>query len=254
MTSQKVPDRPGVLKHDRKGLGQFETGKTPSNREQGDIVVKRQSYHPLFTLCVAVLLLLLSGCGSGGDSTADDSGQNTDIPIIDPDGGPPAGNPDGDAPVPVEGSLEDVSDPDHIIGSGTPESCSAESFIDAVASGGTIVFDCGPDPITLTLPEPAKVFNDADPDIIIDGGGLVTLSGGGQNRILYMNTCDPDQEWTTSHCQDQDHPRLTVQNITFANGNSSADIRLDATIMLTGAVHRLPRDWRMTSSVDVEAV
>ena len=30
-----------------------------------------------------------------------------------------------------------------------------------------------------------------------------------------MNTCDEDQVWTTSHCQNQDHPRLTVQNITF---------------------------------------
>lgn len=28
-----------------------------------------------------------------------------------------------------------------------------------------------------------------------------------------MNTCDSDQAWTTSHCQNQDHPRLTVQNI-----------------------------------------
>ena len=35
-----------------------------------------------------------------------------------------------------------------------------------------------------------------------------------------MNTCDAAQVWTTSHCQDQDHPRLTVQNLTFTNGNS----------------------------------
>jgi hypothetical protein len=48
----------------------------------------------------------------------------------------------------------------------------------------------------------------------------VTLSGGGKTRILYMNTCDPDQHWTTSHCQNQDHPRLTVQNLTFSDGNA----------------------------------
>jgi hypothetical protein len=36
-----------------------------------------------------------------------------------------------------------------------------------------------------------------------------------------MNTCDPDQKWTTSHCQDQDHPRLTVQNLVFEGGNST---------------------------------
>ena len=51
----------------------------------------------------------------------------------------------------------------------------------------------------------------------------MTLSGGGQRRILYMNTCDEAQVWTTSHCQDQDHPRLTLQNLTFADGNSTGD-------------------------------
>lgn len=38
-----------------------------------------------------------------------------------------------------------------------------------------------------------------------------------------MNTCDQDQHWTTNHCQNQDHPRLTVQNITFADGNSTTE-------------------------------
>ena len=58
---------------------------------------------------------------------------------------------------------------------------------------------------------------------MLDGGGKVTLSGGGQRRILYMNTCDQAQVWTTSHCQDQDHPRLTVQNLTFVDGNATGD-------------------------------
>ena len=65
----------------------------------------------------------------------------------------------------------------------------------------------------------AKVFNDK-PDVVIDGGGLVTLDGQGARRILYMNTCDQGLVWTTSHCQDQDHPTLTVQHIAFANGRS----------------------------------
>ena len=29
--------------------------------------------------------------------------------------------------------------------------------------------------------------------------------------------------WTTSHCQDQDHPHLTLQHLTLANGNSTGD-------------------------------
>ena len=64
-------------------------------------------------------------------------------------------------------------------------------------------------------------MNNTGPEIVIDGGGKVTLSGAGQRRILYMNTCDQAQVWTTSHCQNQDHPRLTVQNLTFHDGNST---------------------------------
>lgn len=123
--------------------------------------------------------------------------------------------------IPDEAKLEDVSNPDHIIGTGTPESCTAEAFIQAVAKGGTIVFNGGNKPFTITLTEPAKIFNNADPDVVIDGGGVVTLSGGNKTRILYMNTADPNQVWTTDHAQNQDHPRLTLQNITFANGNST---------------------------------
>ncbi len=134
--------------------------------------------------------------------------------------GPPVGNPDGNAPIPAGAGLESVTSPDTVIGDGTPASCTSQAVVDAVAQGGVIVFDCGPDPVTIFMTEPARVFNDANPDIVIDGGGLVTLSGRGQNRILYMNTCDPDLVWTTPHCQNQDHPRLTVQNLTFVDGNS----------------------------------
>ena len=134
---------------------------------------------------------------------------------------PVAGNPDGTAPIPPDGQAVDVSSPDVVIGNGTPAGCTSQAVVQAVARGGVIVFDCGPDPITITMQATAKVFNDTGPEIVIDGGGLVTLSGGGVRRILYMNTCDPAQVWTTSHCQNQDHPRLTVQNLTFVDGNAT---------------------------------
>lgn len=130
---------------------------------------------------------------------------------------------EGWEPVPEEALEVDVSSPDHVIGTGTPESVTEEAFIEAVAQGGIIIFDAGEDPFILELSQTAKVFNDKNPDVVIDGGGIVTLSGGNNNRILYMNTCDPDQNWTTSHCQNQDHPRLVVQNINFANGNAEND-------------------------------
>jgi hypothetical protein len=136
-------------------------------------------------------------------------------------------HPDGDCAIPAEAGPADSSSPDHVVGTGTAASCTADAFVDAVAEGGVITFDCGPDPITITLDRPAKIFNDTGPEIVIDGGGLVTLSGGGSSRILYMNTCDEAQRWTTSHCNDQDHPRLTVQNLTFVDGDSRADDAYD---------------------------
>jgi hypothetical protein len=137
--------------------------------------------------------------------------------------GPEAGNPDGDCAVPAEAQAEDSSAPDVVVGEGTPASCTSDAVVDGIAQGGVITFDCGPDPVTIVLEETAKIVNDTGPEIVIDGGGKVTLSGGGQRRILYMNTCDQEQVWTTSHCQNQDHPRLTVQNLTFIDGNAQGE-------------------------------
>ena len=168
---------------------------------------------------------VLAGCDQGPGSGTE--GVPVDNPLGNPKDGPPAGNPEGACPIPPEAAPEDMSRPDQVVGTGTPGSCTAEAFIAAVARGGTIAFACGPDPVTITLPRPAKVFNDSGPDVVIDGGGLVTLSGGGATRILYMNTCDQAQHWTTSHCQDQDHPRLTVQNLTFRDGDSRGETEYD---------------------------
>ncbi|MEX1366514.1 MAG: hypothetical protein AB1Z98_25545 [Nannocystaceae bacterium] len=166
-----------------------------------------------------------AGPDDGPDTASDGNADETGAPVPppDPDDGPPAGNPEGDCEVPPEAGLADSSSPTTVIGTGTPDSCTAQATIDGIAQGGVITFDCGPDPVTITLDRPAKIFNDTGPEIVIDGGGLVTLSGGGTSRILYMNTCDQEQVWTTPNCDDQDHPRLTVQNLTFIGGNSKAE-------------------------------
>jgi len=135
---------------------------------------------------------------------------------------PLPGNPDGNSPVPAAARAVDTSNPDIIIGNGSPQACTSQAVVDAVAQGGIITFDCGPDPVTIVMAATAKVFNNTGPEIVIDGGGKVTLGGGGERRILYMNTCDQAQVWTTSHCQNQDHPRLTVQNLGFVDGNSTS--------------------------------
>ncbi|HEX8548077.1 MAG TPA: hypothetical protein VF691_14040 [Cytophagaceae bacterium] len=149
------------------------------------------------------------------------------VPVINTMDGPPAGNPEGKAAIPSGAGLENVTSPNQVVGNGTPASCTCDAVVAAISKGGKITFNCGPSPMVIKMDRPAKVFNDALPDVIIDGGGLITLSGEGKTRILYMNTCDKNQNWTTDHCQNQDHPRLTVQNITFANGNSIADKEYD---------------------------
>jgi hypothetical protein len=133
---------------------------------------------------------------------------------------PPPGNPEGACGVPEEALAADTATPTRVIGDGTPASCTSAAVVAAIAQGGIITFACGPDPVTILLEETAKIRNDTGPEIVIDGGGLVTLSGGDRRRILYMNTCDQAQVWTTPHCNDQDHPRLTVQNLSFIDGNA----------------------------------
>jgi hypothetical protein len=136
---------------------------------------------------------------------------------------PKPGNPSGRAAIPAEAAAVDTRKPDRVIGKGNPASCTSDAVVSAVAAGGIITFNCGPSPVTITMTRTAKVKNANGPRIVLDGGGRVTLSGAGKRRILYMNTCDAAQGHTTSHCQDQDSPRLTVQNLVFARGNSTGE-------------------------------
>jgi hypothetical protein len=63
--------------------------------------------------------------------------------------------------------------------------------------------------MTITMTETAKVK--AGPKIVLDGGGRVTLSGGGKRQILVMDV--PNQAG----------PQLVLQNISFTDGNSATD-------------------------------
>jgi Chlamydia polymorphic membrane protein (Chlamydia_PMP) repeat len=112
--------------------------------------------------------------------------------------------------------------PTRVIGTGTARSCTSAAVVAAVRAGGRISFACGPRPVTIRMGATAKVLNTRR-EVVIDGGGRITLSGGGRRRILYMDTCDRAQRFTTSHCQDQATPRLTVRNLTFTHGNSTGE-------------------------------
>src|SRR3954468_21743573 len=142
--------------------------------------------------------------------------------MTDPEDGPPAGYADGHADMPAEAQVEDVSSPTTVVGSGTPESCTSDAFVSAVAGGGTITFDCGAEPHTIVMTATAKVFNDKGTKLVIDGGNKVTLSGGGKVRILYMATCDKAQVYPPGpgDCNTNPGVQLVVQNITFVDGNA----------------------------------
>jgi outer membrane murein-binding lipoprotein Lpp len=181
--------------------------------------------------CLAVLLAtcVVHGCSSddnlgssSGAGASSSGGSSSGTPPTNVDDGPPAGNPNGTSEVPSEAQAESITSPTAVVGDGSPASCTSEAFIAAVAGGGTITFDCGPAPTTITLGATAKVHNDKGP-VVIDGGGKVTLSGGGKVRILYMNACDPENGgWASGvpgDCNEQVTPKLTVQNITFVDGS-----------------------------------
>jgi hypothetical protein len=148
-----------------------------------------------------------SGSGSGSGATVTGGSSVT------------AGNPGGGASIPAAALAVNTSDPSHVIGNGSPSGCTSAAVVAAVAEGGIITFNCGPSPVTITMTATAKVVNTSH-QVVLDGGGKVTLSGGGDTRILYMNTCDPAQTYTTSDCWEQEWPQLVVQNITMTDAYS----------------------------------
>lgn len=162
---------------------------------------------------LVLLAVVLAGCG-GGASAKHDLGPFDALPR--------AGWVDGHASIPKAAAAEDVSSPTQVVGTGTPASCTGEAFVAAVAAGGIITFDCGPDPVTIELSTTAKVFNDKGDKLVIDGGNKVTLSGGGKVRILYMATCDKAQVYPSGpgDCNTNPGVQLVVQNITFAYGSA----------------------------------
>ena len=104
-----------------------------------------------------------------------------------------------------------------VIGNGTPAGCTSAAVVRSVRRGGVIRFDCGPDPVTIVMQQTAEVLNTSE-RVVIDGDGLVTLSGGGERRILRQDTCDETLIWITDHCNDQATPRLVIKGLTLRDG------------------------------------
>jgi hypothetical protein len=133
------------------------------------------------------------GTSSGGTSNGGAAGTSGSS------GAPPA--------ICDEAPLVDASNPGRVVGTGTPASCTTEALQAAATAGGIITFDCGEEPVVITVSQTIVMTEET----VLDGGGLVTLSGGGSERILYLDSG-----------YDQTTPRLTVQRLAFRDGSSSA--------------------------------
>jgi hypothetical protein len=130
-----------------------------------------------------------SGTGAGSGAGA---GSGTGGMVTPP---PPT------CPAPIQPA--DVSSPSTVVGSGTPGGCTEAALDAALAKGGVVTFDCGSSPVTITVTSEKAIKKDT----VIDGGGKVTLSGGGKTRILHLASA-----W------DQKTPKLTVQHLVFTGG------------------------------------
>jgi len=148
-----------------------------------------------------------------------------------------AGNPDGHAAVPAAAQAVVTSRPDHVIGNGTPASCTSTAVIAAVAAGGVITFSCGPGPVTITMTAAATVPASGRL-VVLDGGGKVTLSGGGRTQVLSMNA-GWQQQW----------PQLVVQNLAVTNAYSGTPQVSGSSVYGGGAIFAEGGQLKVVNSV-----
>ena len=81
------------------------------------------------------------------------------------------------------------------VGNGSPGSCTEAALNAALASNnGRIRFSCGAAPHTIVVTS-EKTIED---DLVLDGGNLVTLSGGGTTRILALRPPWGTTPWPTN--------------------------------------------------------
>ncbi len=136
-----------------------------------------------------VVMILVASCGRigfaplrenadgsvpGAEGGSTDAGQGGDASGRDGSGSMGGGC--------TEPARPDVSTPDHVVGTGTPASCSEAALQSAVSAGGIVSFDCGSTPQVITLTSALTVANDT----VVDGSGQITLDGNHATRIFHV--------------------------------------------------------------------
>lgn len=94
---------------------------------------------------------------------------------------------------------------DVVVGNGTAGSCTVAALRSAVASGGTVTFNCPANERTFVVPTDGNAPLIINTATTIDGGGVITLSGGNTNRVIVANA------------------PLTLKNITITRGKDPND-------------------------------
>src|SRR5262249_55729595 len=105
----------------------------------------------------------------------------------------------------------------------TAAGCTEAALDAALAKGGKIAFSCGASPVTITVTSEKAIKQDT----VIDGGGKVTLSGGGKTRILPLASA-----W------DKKSPKLTVQRLAFTGGFTTDAVNTKETNQGGAAIFR----------------
>jgi len=124
------------------------------------------------------------------------SGCNTHLTVL---------SPAGSSPCEVEAEALDTSRPDAVVGDGTPQSCTEDGLNAALEVGGIIRFRCGANPLTVTVSTEKVITRDT----VIDGGGIITLDGGGTSRLFVL-------------VGSSSHPvSLTMQYLTLRGGRAA---------------------------------
>ena len=107
-----------------------------------------------------------------------------------------------------------ISALDAVVGTGTPASCTEPSFNAALAlvvndnQGGTLTFNCGPDPDIILLSTAKNLVN----FVTLDGGGKMTLDGQDLTRLFNINQDGPEGR-----------TEVTLRNINLNRGNAGAE-------------------------------
>lgn len=160
------------------------------------------------------------GASSGGPV---DPGSQKDGGIVDPTAIQP---PPSTCTPPVTAS--DVSKADSTLGAPGGPACDEAGLQAALDKGGVITFSCGGTttaPFVLTLTKELKV----DKDVVIDGGGAVTLSGNRTTRILHVGHGDFESL----------SPNVIVQKLTFVDGHTTDVPSTKKTDQGGAAIYRL---------------